>query len=378
MNQSVILRLTDLSVNTKKLKHASIKNINFDILRKVSSILIRFFIKLETYKFFETGSLEYICLISTRYALWNLNHPNTNQELNHTKVYILSLWLSMVWLIDGIFDKNPGIDKKYKYYIINIVRNLGLSPRSPGIQEENREITHARVISDGININTKGINIGSLSKSLLKDVEYIYSIYINEIEYYREKSPEAFTQIEYWFDRYLKTLCESTQDFNLSNYKKFRLDSGAIMCVIWHNILFDNVKNLNQESINFYKEVATTISYHNDILSFNRDLEQKTPNIISILAKDINFKEIKSWNIFEYGIHLVNSYYKQLVSKINELDKYTINNALTILEGSYNWTNSETRYSIGLKMLKHSLNGNLKHHYNIIMNHNEVTLGDPK
>jgi len=220
--------------------------------------------------------------------------------------------------------------------------------------------------------------VDKLFQVLTVDTFQVYSTYINGIYQYRINNLKAFDQLEYWFIKYLNTLCIEDSNFHLNTYKDYRLDSGAIMCVIYHNILFDNIKEVNFTNLNFYKEVSIIVSYHNDILSYNRDKIDGTPNLVSVLQKDINFRDTNDRNIFEYAIHLVNHRYKNIKNTYEFSDPYTIELSLTILEGSYNWTNREDRYKVGLHLLKHLLRGDLSKHYDRIMRNKKSTPGDPK
>ncbi len=312
---------------------------------------------------FGSKSLNYLCELSTRYA------SATFKTTDERALMAYSLWLSLIWMIDGIFDK-------FKSRTINT----------------DVETLIAIFKSDDIDV---------AGHPLFEPVDIIYKKYLDIIEPYRKRNPIAYSNIVSWLVLYLKTLLpiESTDNpiennvkendmgrappdngLTVSDYTAWRLDSGAMMCVVWHIIMFESINQNLKEFDVIFKVVAIIVSFHNDVISYHRDLQQGTPNIVSVLNGYIN----DHFNAMKDAIQLTDRLYS--IAK-NELQKLMISNKeqceivgprlYDILEGSYSWSYAEARYQIGNTMLRSVINNNDKLFYRLL-NNDDHTPGDPQ
>lgn len=259
-------------------------------------------------------AIDYLSGLATRYACWTLPRRLHLQERG---VEGYALWLSLVWLIDALFDQDRSMtsEEDAADLLLTITRLEEVEGSSP------------------------------LFTSLFKTVRRAYSKYLDLTAEYRELNPGAYDQILIWFVRYLATLTDSSEtQRNLIEYAHWRLVSGAMMCVVWHLCLFTSTE-LSPGSSLLFELVSLIVSYHNDLLSFHRDRDQGTPNLLDSLDGN-------SWTRMKKGIELVDRLYSQVGQILEEAGDENVSEiALAILEGSYNWALNEPRYSHGLKIL---------------------------
>ena len=79
-------RINDLSVDIKNLKYSEFKPNHKDILSHVNK-LIENYKDSKIYEMYGEKTIQYICLLSVRYAMWNMGELSNNNEA----VEILSL-----------------------------------------------------------------------------------------------------------------------------------------------------------------------------------------------------------------------------------------------------------------------------------------------
>ena len=319
-------RLSDLSVNIKDLTHCPNKDINPEEVEIVSKYIINEYMGLKLYDLYGEKQVIYVAGLSTRYALHNLKNIKKN-VIEVAKTF--GLWLSLVWVTDGIFDGVKNKDKEvYREMIISMIEDGKYTPRF-NHQENNED-------------------------ELIIAYQHIYRLYLTRVSNYNKHSVRM---IEIWLVRYIKSLDYNDVN-NLLGFRKWRLDSGAIMCVIWHNIMFrDTGFSINRIDETFFEDVSLVVSYHNDVLSYSRDTKDGTPNVITLIKNNVT--NVSELSVIKYGIHLTDGYYKKLVVYSDLLREEILETGLTVLEGSYNWTNKEKRYASGLKMLKKLLRGSI-------------------
>lgn len=257
-------------------------------------------------------AIDYLSGLATRYACWTLPQRLWSDERaaeGH------AVWLCLVWVIDAIFDQDRSLttEEDVADLLLTITRLEEIEGRT------------------------------SLLTSLFRTVRQAYLRYLVLTREYRELNPDAYNQVLIWLIRYLNTLTDSSRiSRNLIEYAYWRLDSGAMMCVAWHLFLFSSV---NQICPLLFELVSLAVSYHNDLLSFHRDRDQETPNLLDSFDGD-------DWTKMKRGIELVDRLYLQIDQILQEIGDGIISEiALSILEGSYNWSLNEPRYAHGLKIL---------------------------
>lgn len=350
-------RFKQLSINTKLID--SCLKPRDDIMSRIQSSLIDFYKPFEIYEIYGKKAVEYVCGLATRYALWTLPEYYRYSDEDATKAY--ALWLSLVWLIDGVFDKfkfYPHLKKEQTHIIkiIEIAIDGGQWNECENFYEDNNS-SHP------------------LFTALSKVTYFGYNKYLSLITEYRRQSPEIFSQITYWLMQYLNTLSLTPIVNNLKSYYDWRLLDGCMMCVVWHLALFLKMKDhkIKKLHMSMFYLVSIIVSYHNDIISYYRDNHQGIPNLINCFEqKDKNLSVIEA-------INLINSLYVDLTNKFHQLSKLYPNDAplmadicLGIVEGSHNWCNQEERYAKGVEMLK-SIEQNK---FNIFKNDDTLVAGD--
>lgn len=329
-----------------------------DIVARIQLSLIDFYKSLEIYQIYGSKAVDYVSGLATRYALWTLPEYCRYSDLDATEAY--ALWLSLVWLIDGVFDK-------FKSY--------------PQIEKEQMKIIAIiKMAIDGDNYETNGMNDSESSNPLfdaLSSATYLaYKKYLRLIHDYRRHSPEIFSQITYWLMQYLNTLTLSPTLNNLKSYYDWRLLDGCMMCVVWHLALFLRIKDhtIKDLHMSMFHLVSIIVSYHNDIISYYRDNHQGVPNLINYFQQQDTILSVIE------AINLVNSLYLDLSDKFHQLSKKYPKDVtliaqlcLGIVEGSHNWCNQEERYAIGVEMLKSIEKNEIKIFHN---SDNTIVAGD--
>lgn len=292
------------------------------------SKLISYYKQFSFYQNFGSGPFDYICGLSLRYASWT-----SPLGVSAECLYIHALWLSLIWVVDSVFDKWKYKDKAS---LIQIINGEILQTEDP----------------------------------FLKMVQTTYGHYLDLIEVYRRKSPYAYEQLVYWTTEYLKNLGNGPGN----DFEQWRLIDGAMMCVVWHLILFTE-EEIDPIYFQFFEKVSILVSYHNDLLSFQRDVVQETPNLVRL------FTEEGYWIAFKKGVEYVDRLYKELANDFSSIDPAKQDQiskiALPILEGSYNWSNTEARYKVGLQMIKALKSGDEDRFHQLLWIKDQ-TAGDPK
>jgi len=229
----------------------------------------------------------------------------------------------------------------------------------------------------------------------------LYDRYLDFIAPYYANNLFAFYEITYWLICYLKTLITSTtprgthkksnsdgtprsyeRGMNVIDYSKWRLDSGAMMCVVWHIMLFNGLAPNIDVFGDVFETASIIVSFHNDIISYNRDLQQRTPNLVTSMKDE----DDDDFSAMIKAVSVVNSLYTKVAKDVEELassekkepDQMLICSiVLDILEGSYSWAYAEPKYAPGIKMLKALMETDKKTFYSILFGVNQ-TPGDPK
>lgn len=325
--------------------------------------LISYYRPFQLYSEFDPESINYLCALATRYA--HATFRNTDE----IALRAYALWLSLIWLIDGFFDKC-------------------------------KSLTSQKDVDTLIQI-FQGELIEEPNHILFEVVIAIYDRYLDMIAPYCMDNLPVFSELTNWLIRYLNTLIVPITPRKLHRkiisggssrmtlggvkqsileYTEWRLDSGAMMCVVWHLVLFNKLP-INTCFFRLFRLAAIVVSFHNDIISYRRDLQQKTPNLVSVVRE---LEEIEDFEAMRGAVDITDRVYTDITVELARLGishpdihKDIGPIVLDILEGSYSWAYSEPRYAIGIDMLRVLKDNDKKQFYTLLF-HNEKTPGDPK
>jgi len=121
------------------------------------------------------------------------------------------LWLSLIWIVDVIFDKfQSKIKSGDSDRIINIFHQLN----NGEMVDVDCECTPENLID-----------------CLPQTITVIYGEYLKIIKKYRTFNAIAFNNLIYCLNKYFDTMLSSKVS-NMSVYKRWTLDSGAMMCIL--------------------------------------------------------------------------------------------------------------------------------------------------
>ncbi len=288
---------------------------------KLCSYLEGEYSQLPVYEHYGAKSITQLIGLSVRYALWTFP-TSMLSDINALKSNIL--WLSVIWLIDGVFDSYPDLCTELdRDYVINIVKG-----------------DNSNMI-----VNT---NPSLLFSSALDCFQDIYKIFMSLIKEYALKRPLSYEKYKNATIEYLETLTHHTNPTNLTEYEAWRLKGGGIPCVFWQLSLYSG---LEVESSSLVRSISLIISYQNDILSINRDIAKETPNLV-LMLKRVGGEDIDAY--YE-AIKMVNGLYDEVRRDIKNVSSSTKTLCESVLVGSHFWANSEPRYAVGVKILEEFL-----------------------
>jgi hypothetical protein len=231
------------------------------------------------------AKLREIGLLATRYSLCILSRVGLSAETAPGAAEAFALWLSLVWIIDGAFD----------------AQRASSTPRGQRLVEE---AIRANVESRPAPADAEDSPMGGLAST----VRIIYCAYTNLVFEYRLASPEIFDLITRWLLLYVGTVRDSRSggltpahegelaahlgraSAPLVEYAGWRLQSGAMMCVVYHVALFAQPPRaqlealLSNEGELLCKLASLEAALYNDLLSLDRDTHQDTPNLVLTIA----------------------------------------------------------------------------------------------
>lgn len=301
----------------------------------LSERLLLFYQSQEIYSW-APGAIDYLSGLAARYAC-----STSPQKLQSDERALESyaLWLSLVWLIDAIFDQD----------------------RSLTSDRDRDELI-------GVIVTLKEVNGSNpLCRALFETVRQGFLKHLQLTEEHRAARPEAHRQLQIWLVRYLRTLTDTNdQSMNLPEYARWRLDGGAMMCVAWHLRLLVGGEDLPI----LYELVALQVSYENDLLSFARDREQKTPNLVDVFSGD-------DWTRMKQAVQLVNRLGEQIERILQLLGPEIGELPRVIVEGSHQWAFQEARYSAGQALLE-TVQTEDRAAFEELLKHTERAAGDPE
>lgn len=293
-------------------------------------------------------AIRYLCSLSARFALWNLGPDGRKDDLKS-----FGAWLSLVWLIDGIYDHGKPYLAFQRASLIKLIADL---------DKATSEVT--------------------ASNTLEEIVVEIYSSYLKMIEPQRRRNVKAFSELQNWFYRYMVLLpvrdVNTKQMRSLDQYETRRLDDGAMMCVAWHLALFENVDIGLETSL--FEFISLIVSLHNDIISCDRDIKDKITTLVVFLRENNDDPSCTDLKAFSEALFLVNSYNREVEFILENMgDSVIISLAKNMLWGSYNWAIREERYKTGLLLSERFMSGFMteKEFDDIVLN-SGVAAGDLK
>lgn len=291
-------------------------------VRGVSDHLIEFY---KEFSFYRPKMMDYVSGLAARYAAWTMpKHLQTNKAL-----LSYALWLSVVWIIDGMVD----------------------SGRVQNLERLVKMFSKERPLEDPMN-------------PFEELVSSAYSWYRDLVRPFKRKNPTAYKQVNRWLLKYLG--CQQNRPASLKEYKKHRLQDGAMMCVIWQLMMYGGVAK--PSSLRIFSHVSLIVSFHNDLLSFDRDRRQATPNLLQYLGEET------PWLQFSKGVALVNKLYKRVSLEDAPLEVKEI--CRSVLDGSHSWALNEPRYKVGMTLLR-CWEAEDKRGFDIALTTQEPTEGDP-
>lgn len=300
-----------------------------DFEKEITNALLNRYRPLEFMKIYGEKNIEYIAALSARYAIAVLPDGLVKSDTYET----LALWLSYVWAIDGIFDKMKQIVTE------NDVRMLRHIFALPGQRAERSS--------------------NKLMISLFDALEILYNSYKTRIGPYLEiNENNGWEIIQYWLGRYLDTLLiddKAVMTMSETKYRSLRLDTGAMMCVVGHSVMFVGAPGPKHVSLydDLMCDASLAVSYYNDIISMMRDVAQGTPNLVTICKQDRG----SLWDSMVAANKLTND----LIDKVRVLSPgrdstlHKIASAITF--GSIEWHRKEPRYRAGVVILDTFLAG---------------------
>lgn len=304
-------------INNQNISHTT-------IIDDVQQSLIAFYQDHAFYNLFGADAVKYVCGLATRYAYHTCNWNKQSALLTHSVIQSFrgyALWLSIVWLIDGLCDK-------YRKLVtpddLNVLTNIMLG---------------------------KPYVITSKSMALLLLFDITQLAYNRYMELMPTGNDDSKQQLDDWTLKYFSTLLDDDkQTFTLEQYGTWRLNSGAMMCVVWHELLMNpeyDKAHIDTNVSKAFELVSLIVSYHNDLVSLHRDIEQETPNLVTTLNKG------DYWEATIAAMAIVDDMYEELLTILSNIEhKYIVDICRNIVHGSVIWTAAEKRYAKGLSMLQ--------------------------
>nr|QBK89848.1 MAG: hypothetical protein LCPAC101_01310 [Pithovirus LCPAC101] len=372
---------SNLTVNTSILKdmiHPSTEQTLY-----IKNKLVNFYKHYDVYNIYGDKQINYVCELATNYALWTLPVDLRN---DNTVVEAYGYWLSIIWIIDSSFDtagsKNLRTEKDI---LVNIIE---------------KAINDEPVNLDNFVVDKNKSRHDQLMSSLPKVLYMTFTKYILLISTYKTMNNYAFDMTNKWLFKYFDNLVGDNDDKNiqyskiecdLDDYYEWRLADSAMMCVCWHLVLFMNIpcEKLTDSHTKLFEISSILVAYHNDILSYHRDISQDTKNLVRCIMyncstpmyREKGNESIKAGVItsIKYidGIYgKLSNLYKELIDQYPSNAKFMHDICISVVKGSHNWANNEKRYEKGIRMIKSIEDNNDFDFYGLFDNLNVVS-GDP-
>lgn len=185
-------------------------------------------------------------------------------------------------------------------------------------------------------------------------IERVYTEYLSLVDIFRQRNTIAFNKAQEWTYHYLINLVAIPKSSSLEDYAKWRVIDGGIMCPLWHNLMFAGPDA--PDVPNVFMLTALLASYHNDILSFDRDVADETPNLVHVMREH----GMSNWDAFQKAIAFVDDALVELVDKVSSLSPHCVKDVFSrLILGTYGWGTTEPRYEKGVALLVFSRNGDI-------------------
>lgn len=381
--QTLVRQAAALKVSNKIL--TEISSPDPKCVEVIRSRLLQHYSQFELTSLYGRKAVEYVSGLCTRCSLWTLALPQpsfNSKDEAYVEAMLAAeahaLWLSIITLVDGVLDTAMdrtalphvgrallqilrGIFEESEYYMDQYI--LPISEETNG-EEDNKTV--------------------ALLNSLLEAFDATFSRYHALLTPFRMKYPSAFEQVNIWLYRYLENACEELSDKGpvsdeteafsvLENFAEWRRIDGAMMCVVWHQLLFLGVSSeaVSDQHLDLLRTASLVVAYHNDILSLLRDIDQSTPNLVKCILSfyfqdnlDAYTNPIGSLSeSLQTAIAHTNELYQtqeSFIQQFNEtkIDRLISHVALTITLGCHNWHNSEDRYRSGRQLIDYLISNN--------------------
>lgn len=331
---------------------------------KITGSLIQFYSSFALYRLYNPRQIDGAVSLATQYALWTLP-----EELRTDTILVeaYSLWLSVIWMLDGIFDSLHSLDMTGPK---NIIRQI-LAKVSLEDGETNDNSIYPTLSSyEGNN------SVEMLIRGFYEVFHASFKRYFSDLRPYRLIAPESFQKCLDWLWQYVDCLIDTCQEItDLEKYAESRLVDSAMMCVAWHLVFFLGIPadNISNEHEDLFKMSSLLVAYHNDILSFFRDKEQRVNNLVKCMLCGLEALDANELHDFgapdlvhkreriaiEFAITYTNSMYRnlehafaRLANKMPSDSEFMGKICLCVVKGSHNWANLQKRYSKGIRMLE--------------------------
>lgn len=236
----------------------------------------------------------------------------------------LALWLSLVWIIDGVFDSKKS--------------------RTVTCQAD-EDALYDMLVLDKQSAGGAHVSRDPLIQSVVDGARVIHALYRARVVPYIERNPEAWAMQQTWFGRYLRSLIAARTFESEAEYRPYRLDTGAMMCVVAHLLLFTGTAPSHAAE---WLNVAVVTSYHNDLFSLDRDMAEQTPNVVTVCAAETR---LGLWEAFTWIDAAVVSM-ERAIDEGADVDNPQVCSLMRgVASGSRGWHQAEPRYAVGMKLL---------------------------
>lgn len=264
-------------------------------------------------------SLAYMCQISATYA--RVTMPEELVASDPECVTTMALWMMIGWPIDNVFDKCRSFTTD-----ADVAKLLALLDLSPS-----HEQVGPAVISH------------PLLASLIESTKVLYKVYLERVKPYLEKAPEAWNLHKQWFCRYIQTVRDNREIPTIKEFAEFRLPGGGIMCQFAQTMLFMG-KTPVETDMALWTKTALVVAYFNDLVSVARDLEQSTPNVVTVRMAETGEK---LWEAINWADKMIVRLEKELDDecKATQSEAYVGKVIRSAVKNSRDWHISEARYA---------------------------------
>jgi hypothetical protein len=281
--------------------------------------------------------------------------------------------------VDSSFDTARDKDLTYpRDVLLNIVK---------GANTETDEHQMSKYLDNNKCMLTEKSRHDKIINSLPKVLYDAFKKYNTLLYRYKTQNVKTFDMVNQLLYNYFDNLIEDDKEeyiTDIDEYYTWRLTDSAMMCIAWHLVLFMEIpfENITPDHEKLFELGSILVAYHNDILSYHRDVSQNVNNLTKCIEKisssDKSIKDI----ILETIVYVNNMYTKSYdeYKKFCQLYPKDADDMaeifLSVVKGSYNWANGESRYIKGINMIN-ALKKKDDHTFNMLFDlHNNVS-GDP-